>query len=106
MTHIRSLILALVLSAGLAPAFAQAPPPVPALPDTERRTSYAISGSTCACAVGFQLYQDGTDVANWIKVYINGVEIPQSGNWNITSPSGSLATLPRPISNAVLTFTT
>jgi hypothetical protein len=106
MTHIRSLILALVLSAGLAPAFAQAPPPVPALPDTERRTSYAITASTCACAVGFQLYQDGTDVANWLKVYINGVEIQQSGNWTITSPSGSISTLPRPITNAVLTFTT
>jgi hypothetical protein len=26
------------------------PPPVPALPDTERRTSYSIGGTTCACA--------------------------------------------------------
>lgn len=105
MKHIRSLILASALFASLAPAFAQAPPPVPALPDSERRTSYSISASTCACAVGFQLYQDSTDYANWLKVYINGVEIPQSGNWNITSPSGSIATLPRPITNAVLTFT-
>jgi len=103
---LRSLILAVALSAGLAPAFAQAPPPVPALPDTERRTSYVISASTCACNVNFQLYGDSTDVANWLKVYINGVEVPQSGNWNITSPSGSISTLPRPITDAVLTFTT
>lgn len=97
-------ILALALMAGLAPAFAQAPPPVPALPDTERRTTYSISATTCACAVGFQLYGDSTDYANWLTVFINGVQIAQPGNWTITSPSGSLATLPRPITDAVLTF--
>lgn len=106
MKHIRSLILAFVLSAWLAPAFAQAPPPVPALPDTERRTSYVISGSTCNCAIGFQLYGDSTDYANWIEVWVNGALIPQSGNWTITSATGSLGTIPRPITNAVLTFTT
>lgn len=105
MKHIRSLILVLVLFAGFAPAFAQAPPPVPALPDAERRTSYVISASTCSCAVGFQLYQDSTDYAQWLTVYINGVQVLQPGNWTITSPSGSIATLPRPITNAVLTFT-
>jgi hypothetical protein len=105
MKHIRSLILASALFASLAPAFAQAPPPVPALPDTERRTSYVISGSTCACAVNFALYGDSTDYTNWIEVWINGVRITQSGNWTITSPTGSLATIPRPITDAVLTFT-
>lgn len=99
-------ILAFALIAGLSPAFAQAPPPVPALPDAERRTSYSISGSTCACAVGFQLYGDGTDYANWLEVFVNGARITQSGNWTITSPTGSdLSRLPRPITDAVLTFT-
>lgn len=106
MQIIRRAILAFALVAGITPAFAQAPPPVPALPDTERRTSYSISASTCACAVGFQLYGDSTDVANWLTVFVNGVQVLQPGNWTITSPSGSLATLPRPISDAVLTFTT
>lgn len=105
MKHIRSLILAFALMAGIAPAFAQVPPPVPALPDTERRTTYSISASTCACAVGFQLYGDSTDYTNWIEVWINGARITQAGNWTITSPTGSLATIPRPISDAVLTFT-
>jgi hypothetical protein len=58
---IRRLILAFTLIAGLGPAFAQAPSPVPALPDVERRTTYTITGTTCACAVGFQLYGDGGD---------------------------------------------
>lgn len=104
MTQIRRLILAIVLSCGIAPAFAQAPPPVPALPDTERRTTYSITSSTCACAVGFQLYGDSTDYGNWLEVFVNGVLMPASGNWTITTPTGSLATVPRPITNAVLTF--
>ncbi|MCP3370778.1 hypothetical protein [Bradyrhizobium cajani] len=100
------LVLAASLIAGLAPAIAQVPPPVPALPDAERRTSYSISGSTCACAVGFQLYGDGTDYANWIEVFVNGAMVTQSGNWTITSPTGSLDRIPRPITDAVLTFST
>ncbi|MGY4358634.1 hypothetical protein ACVWZR_007758 [Bradyrhizobium sp. i1.3.1] len=79
---------------------------MPALPDTERRTSYSISASTCNCAVGFQLFGDSTDYANWIEVFVNGAMISQSGNWTITSPTGSLATIPRPITDAILTFTT
>jgi len=72
---VRRFILAFTLIAGLAPAFAQAPPPVPALPDTERRTTYSISGSSCACAVGFQLYGDGSDFWNWLEVYLNGTRV-------------------------------
>lgn len=105
MSMIRRTILALALFAWVVPAFAQAPPPVPALPDTERRTSYSIRASTCACAVGFQLYGDSTDYANWIEVFVNGVMVTQAGNWTITSPTGSFATIPRPITDAVLTFT-
>jgi hypothetical protein len=105
MNQIRRLILAFALMAGIAPAVAQAPPPVPAMPDTERRTTYSITGSTCACAVGFQLYGDSTDYANWLEVFVNGALISQSGNWTITSPTGSLASIPRPITDAVLTFT-
>jgi hypothetical protein len=105
MNLIRRAILAFALIAGITPVFAQAPAPVPALPDTERRQSYSITASTCSCSVGFALYGDSNDVANWLTVWVNGVQIAQSGNWTITSPSGSLATLPRPITDAVLTFT-
>jgi hypothetical protein len=105
-TAIRTTILALALAAGIAPAFAQTPPPVPALPDTERRTTYSISASTCACAVGFQLYGDSTDYVNWLEVFVGGILLPQPGNWTITSPTGPIATIARPITDAVLTFTT
>lgn len=104
---IRRAILAFALIAGITPAFAQAPPPVPALPDTERRTTYVLSGTTCACAVNFALYGDSTDYQNWIEVWVNGVNVayndPVSG-WTLTVPSGSLSTRARPITDAVLTF--
>jgi hypothetical protein len=88
-------------------ALAQAPPPVPALPDTMRQTSYVISGSTCACAVGFQIYGDGGDIDNWIKVTINGAPVLSTDStfgWVLSSPTGPLTTIPRPITDAILTF--
>lgn len=104
----RQIALALALILGLANgAAAQAPPPVPALPDSTRLTSYNISTSTCACSVGFQIYGSGTDVDEWIQVYVNGIAYlstdPTFG-WSLSSVSGSLGSIPRPITNAVLTF--
>jgi hypothetical protein len=100
-------IFAAGLFAGLSSALAQAPPPVPALPDTQRQTTYNITSSTCACAVGFQLYGDSTDVDNWIFVLFNSVKVlstdPTFG-WSLSSPTGSLASIARPITDAVLTF--
>lgn len=107
MTYIRRAILALVLAAGIAPVFAQAPSPVPALPDAERRTSYTISGTTCACAVNFALYGDSTDYQNWVEVWLNGVQVQYNDvtfGWTITSPSGALGSIARPVTDAVLTF--
>jgi hypothetical protein len=107
MTLIRRLILAFVLMAGIAPAMAQAPAPVPALPDTERRTSYSITGTTCACNVNFALYGDGTDYQNWVEVYLNGTRVNYNDatfGWTITSPSGTIGSLALPITDAKLTF--
>lgn len=99
--------IGLLVGLGPAASLAQAPPPVPALPDTERRTSYSISGTTCACAVNFSLYGDSTDVDEWIQVYVNGVRklsTDPTFGWTLSSATGSLGTIPRPITNAVLTF--
>src|SRR6516225_11050139 len=102
---LRRMLLAACLALSLSPALAQAPPAVPALPDTERRTSYSISSSTCACAVGFALYGDGTDYGNWLEVWLNGV-LQASSTYTITSPTGPLSSIARPITDAVLTFNT
>lgn len=105
-----ALRLALIaIFATVSTAFAQAPPPVPALPDTPRITTYALSASTCNCSVGFALYGDSTDYWDWVEVWVNGVNQPFNDakggiNWTITSPTGQLATIPRPISDAILTF--
>jgi Pectate lyase superfamily protein len=108
MNIVRRAILAFATVAGIVPAIAQVPPPVPALPDTERRTSFSISASTCACNVGFALYGDSTDYQNWVEVYLNGIRLnfndPVFG-WTITSPTGPLGNIPRPITDAVMTFT-
>ncbi|WP_213775431.1 hypothetical protein [Bradyrhizobium sp. dw_78] len=110
--RIRALVLAALTTAitlsSIAASVAGVPTPVPALPDTERRTSYSITASNCACAVNFAIYGDSTDYQDWVEVWLNGVNVafndPTFG-WTITSPSGPLANLPRPITNAVLTFT-
>ena len=112
MTRARRIILAglaaLSLLSSITASLAQVPPPVPALPDAERRTSYSITASACSCSVGFQLFGDTTDFSNWVEVFLNGTRVnfndPTFG-WTITSPSGPLANLARPITNAVLTFT-
>jgi hypothetical protein len=107
MNIIRRAVLAAVLMAGITPVFAQAPAPVPALPDSERRTSYSITASTCACAINFQYYQDSTDYQNAVEIFLNGVKVAYNDTafgWTITVPTGSLATRARPISDAVLTF--
>ncbi|WP_065754479.1 glycosyl hydrolase family 28-related protein [Bradyrhizobium paxllaeri] len=56
MSGLRCAVLAFALIAGFGSAFAQAPPPVPALPDTERRTSYIITNSVSATADAPALY--------------------------------------------------
>lgn len=87
---------------------AQAPPPVPALPDAARINTYSISASTCACSVGFAIYGDGTDVDDWIQVFVGStayLSTDPTFGWSLSSVTGSLSTIPRPITNAVLTFT-
>jgi hypothetical protein len=106
--RLRSLLAAAAFAASLiAPTLAAPPPPVPALPDAERRTSYSISGTNCSCAVIFQIYGDSTDFGSWVEVFLNGVRVnfnDSTFGWTITSPSGPLSNLSRPITDAVLTF--
>ena len=69
----QKLALALAFLLGLVTLVAsQAPPPVPALPDAPRITSYSIAASTCACSVGFAIYGDGTAGARIVEILVNG----------------------------------
>jgi len=110
MKTLRRLSIAALLALGLSNAVAQAPPVVPALPDTPRLTSYTIAGTTCTCAVNFALYGNANlaDYQDWVEVFLNGVQVAYNDptyGWTITSPTGALASIARPVTDAVLTFT-
>jgi len=110
MKTLRRLSIAALFALGLSNAVAQAPPAVPALPDSPRLTTYSISASTCGCAVNFTLYGNANlaDYQDWLEVYLNGVQVAYNDptyGWTITSPTGALASIARPITDAVLTFT-
>jgi hypothetical protein len=105
----RKIILGLFIALGalVVPAIsaAQAPPPVPALPDTERRTLYAITAATGPFDVAFAVYGDGTDYGNWIEVWVNGILLTPITDWTLALTSGTLATVARPLTNAQVTLT-
>ncbi|WP_441267985.1 hypothetical protein AB7G19_17115 [Bradyrhizobium sp. 215_C5_N1_1] len=105
--NLRRIVFVIATIAGLGPALAQVPPPVPALPDAERRTSYSITGTQCSCALNFALLGDGVDYQNWVEVWLNGARVNYNDatfGWTITVPTQTLATRARPISDAILTF--
>lgn len=100
--------LALSLLGPLAPFLAPpAAAQIPALPDAERRTRYVEGTPTTGPRdVGFAIYGDGTDYWAWIEVWVNGVKLTPVTDWTLSLPSGTLATVARPITNARITFTT
>lgn len=78
---------------------------IPPLPDTERRTRYAPVASTGPFNINFGLYGDGTDYQNWVEVWLNEVQLNAGSDWTLTSPSGPIANLARPITDAQITLT-
>jgi hypothetical protein len=95
-----SLLLFLLLSA---PALAQAPPPIPPIPDAPRTITYNITSSTAQVSVPFAVFGDCSD----IQVQINGLTVPlPTSVWNCASASGfALNTLPLPITDMVVNLT-
>jgi len=103
---VRHALLALSFLIGFVPAYAAPPPPVPALPDTARITTYTPTASTGPFNVSFDVYGDGTDYGNWVEVWVNGVKKTAVTDWQLTSPSGALNLIPRPVTDARVTLTT
>jgi hypothetical protein len=104
--HLARLLTAAVLALAPLAALAQAPPPIPALPDETRAATYTPTASTGPFAVPFALYADGTDFAQAVEVWLDGLKLVAGTDWTLTTTSGSLATLARPITNAQVTLTT
>lgn len=80
-------------------------PPVPAEPDTERRTSYTATAQTGPFDVGFDIYGDGSDYQDWLQVFVGGSLLTGITDWQLSSASGALNAIPRPITDAQITFT-
>jgi hypothetical protein len=102
---LRAAFLALSFLIGFVPAFAAPPPPVPALPDTSRITTYTPTASVGPFNLNFDVYGDGTDYGNWVEVWVNGVKKTAVTDWQLSSPSAALNLLPRPITDARVTLT-
>lgn len=90
---------------GIAPAIAQVPAPVPALPDTERRVAYSITAQTGPFAVPFALYGPGIDYTTWIEVWLNGTRLVGGADWTLSMTGGTFTTAARPITTASVTLT-
>jgi hypothetical protein len=109
MFRLARIAIAVAFLLELVPVLAQVPAPVPALPDVERRTAYTIAASQCSCTVNMALYGDSNDFQSWVEVWLNGTMVSYNDptfGWTITSPSGPLLNLARPITDGVLTFNT
>jgi hypothetical protein len=85
------------------------PPPVPALPDTKRLTTYSITAQTGPFAVNFALYGDDGDYGNWIDVWLNTgsgeSNLVATVDYTLSSITGPVATIARPITDATVTLT-
>src|ERR1700722_19063271 len=109
--NVRKIVLAGLAAIGLlssGASFARVPAPVPALPDADRPTAYSITASQCNCSVNFAILDDSGDYRNWVEVWLNGVRVNYNDStfgWTVTSPTGALASIPRPVRYGVLTFT-
>src|SRR5262245_19243803 len=83
-----------------------AAPPVPPLPDAARITAYVLAAQTGPFDVQFDLYGDGTDYNAWIDLWLDGVLLTPFVDWTLSSATGPLGTIPRPITDARVTLTT
>ncbi|MEH2468844.1 hypothetical protein V1281_001900 [Nitrobacteraceae bacterium AZCC 2161] len=105
MKLLRAASLALVTFLASPLAFAASPPPVPTLPDTQRLTTYTPAASTGPFDVGFDLYGDATDYGDWMEVWLNGAKLTAVTDYQLSSATGPIATIPRPITNGKITLT-
>jgi hypothetical protein len=76
-------------------------PAIPLVPNTERRTPHWVTATTTGpFQVGFPIWGPSTQPG--IEVWIDGELVPNG--WTLSSPSGALSLVPRPVTDAVITF--
>jgi Protein of unknown function (DUF3311) len=77
------------------------PPPANYL----RLTTHTAKEETGPFKVGLPLFKPGANYRRWIEVWLDGKLLRPMRDWTLSSPSGPLATLQRPITDAEITFT-
>ncbi len=78
------------------------PPPA----GTVRLTSYTANNETGPFDVGLPLFKKGANYRRWLEVWLDGKLLRPVTDWTLSSPSGPLDAIPRPIRDAQITFTT
>jgi hypothetical protein len=81
--------------------FGRQPPPS----NYVRLTTYTVNNETGPFAVGLPLFKSGANYRRWIEVWLDGKLLRPVRDWTLSSPSGPLDTLPRPITDAQITLT-
>jgi Protein of unknown function (DUF3311) len=74
-------------------------------PSTVRMTTYTAKNETGPFDVGLPLTRPGSNYRAWVEVWVNGARLRPERDWTLSSPSGPLDRLPRPITDAKITFT-
>jgi hypothetical protein len=70
-----------------------------------RLTTHTVDNETGPLDVGLPLFRPGANYRRWIEVWVDGKALRPVRDWTLSSPSGPLDTLPRPITDAQITFT-
>lgn len=70
-----------------------------------RLTTHTAENETGPLKVGLPLFKPGANYRRWVEVWVDGKLLRPVRDWTLSSPSGPLDTLPRPITDAEITFT-
>src|SRR5260370_34320790 len=70
-----------------------------------RLTTYAVQNETGPLKVGLPLFKPGASYRRWVEVWLDDKLLRAGRDWTLSSPSGPLQTLPRPITHAGINVT-
>jgi hypothetical protein len=70
-----------------------------------RLTTYTVDNETGPFKVGLPLFKPGANYRRWVEVWLDGRSLRPGRDWTLSSPRGPLETLPRPITDAEIKFT-
>src|SRR2546428_428603 len=70
-----------------------------------RLTSYTVQNEPGPLKGGFPLFKPGANYRRWVEVWLDDKLLRPGRDWTLSSPGGPLDTLPRPVTDAEITYT-